>query len=268
MEYFIIFSILVVLLYIVYIWYKTQYSNYISDDVNVVLNDDDNKLLKHWYKMHIGDVVFTDTNELDVAANFLLIMYGIEVDTNLIVIGDFIDRKFYLEQTGQTLNTIYNDENIDCEGDIIYDIRSVLGLVGEIAIIHDQKLVMHMRRRTQSIDIGELDSIINSDICTGARDYLREVLKLRWDEIMKISPYTKHTTGSYLFLESGDKFHINEYPKDQMIDNIIGFFGTTNKGHIMTQNGRTNLLCSDYEFRALIDRWGKYNVSHGELSYI
>lgn len=248
MEYFIIISITVVLLYILYIWYRTRYLNHVPDTSTLELHTESDKLLTHWYSMNLGTTHFPIINDLDLASKFLKQLYDIEPNTSYLVIGHKFDKSLYKTHTGHNIQTIYNGMKPIMNTDVIYDIRSTLGLPGEIAIIHDRELVRMLRRKTPSIDGSMLDAVLDSNLWSGARDFLQSVLQARWNKIKSIYGNTTQIreTGSYAYVD--DKIHVVQDISNEA--QVIELFGS-----VLSLGGRINLLCSDYEFEACIVRW-------------
>jgi len=276
MDYFLIFSILIALLAILYVWYVTKYSNSIPDDKPIPLESNDDRLLIHWYNMHIKHSFDFNINDLEIAAKFLERIYNIKIDPNLLVIGTNLENQ-YFKITGHHLENGYSPDK-DC----LFDVRSIIGKSGEIAIIYNENL-RNSLRKVNTFDFTELNDIINSDLDIMARDYLYEVLKFRWEQITQLNdPNVLNNHGSswfcktkprgnevipaptlsYLYLRipsSGNEDPLGFAKQTHSIDgNVITVLNGAVSA-LMTPNGaRINLLCSNIEFETLIKRWKQY----------
>ena len=240
MSYFLVASIIISLIAIIYVWYITRGLNSIPDDESVPLHTDEDKLLIHWYKLNtVHSFDFID--DIDVAIKYLKRIHDIETNRDSIVIGTNLEYQ-YFTITHRELRNKYSP-NVDC----IFDIRSTLAKTGEIAIIHNPKIAATMRRNN-TFDFNELNSIMESNLDIIARDYMQEILKARWEQILELNDsqiLLHNTEGSYLYLR---------IPSSEDTVNILG--GVTAK---MTPLGaRINLLCSNYEFESLISRWKQH----------
>lgn len=248
MSYFLVATIFVAIIAILYVWYVTRGLNSIPDDKLVSLDTDDDKMLIHWYNLNLKPSYDFNINDSEIASKYLQRLYNIEVDPHLLVLGTNLNTQ-YFQLTGVTLDVIYSSGTPHPHIDSIFDIRSTLGKSGEIAIIHDSHIRTSLQR-TNNFDMTEIGFIINNELDTVARDFLRDVLKYRWEQISELNdPDVLNHDGSYLYLLNHD-------------DSSIGFPVTVLNGvtALMTAQGsRINLLCSNYEFEALMKRWKQYS---------
>lgn len=269
MSYFLIATILVALIAIFYVWYITRGLNSIPDDKPIPLETDDDKLLIHWYKMHIKqsyDFSEANTNDSHIASRFLKRIYNIEVNPDFLILGTDLDTQ-YFRLTHHHLNTKYldsiNKDTNELESsfspdiDYIFDLRSTIGKCGEIAIVNNPR-IRGTLQRSNTLDFSEISLIINSELETVANDYLREVLKFRWDHILQLNdPSILNRFGSYIYLRTSDDI-IPGLPV-QVLGNRVTALMTP-------QGARLNLLCSNYEFEALIKRWKEYLATPSPLN--
>ena len=242
MSYFLIATILVALIAVLYVWYVTRCLNSIPNDKPVPLDTDDDKVLIHWYKMNIKHSYDIDSDDT-IAAKYLQRIHNIDITSSLLVIGNDLDTQ-YSKLTRQRLQSVYTPD-----ADCIFDLRSTLGKTGQIAIVHNNK-IRESLKRTNTFDITDLSLIINNELDIVARDYLRDVLNFRWEQLLQLNdPNILNNEGSYLYLQSPDD-SINGFPVTVLGGSVTAM--TTSRG------ARINLLCSNYEFEALIERWKLY----------
>lgn len=243
MTYFLLVSVMVTILAIIYVWYVTRRMNVIADDEPLQLHTDEDRLATSWYTLNTRKSVDLEIDDISTASTFLKRVCDIEANRNLIVIGKDL-QTVYKSITGQNLATKYS-EGIDT----IFDIRALIGRSGEIALIHDPNILTRMSRAVQknrlTIDLSEVKAIMNSELDPIAREYFGKLLKSRWEKILAI-PDTRRINceGSYLYIE------IENTTTD---DNITIF------GNVMAANtpfgARINLLCKDVEFETFLKRW-------------
>lgn len=257
MSYFLYISIFVSVIAIIYVWYMTRYINFIPDDKQLILNTDEDKLLVHWYKLHIKQTYDFDTNDNKIAARYLNRIYNIDIDPNLIVLGLNLDTQYFkltkLHLDAEYTHNVAKSQEtssgkfVDC----IFDLRSTCGKPGEIAIIHNSR-IRKLLQNNNNLDMSELNLIINSDLDIMANDYLKQILKFRWDKIKELNvPNLLNNEGSYAYIQTNDNIINTDLDGSIIIlDNVLA--------KITTQGARINLLCSNYEFETLIKRWKKY----------
>jgi cell division protein FtsL len=246
MSYFLIVAILVAVIAVIYVWYVTRYLNRIPDDKPISLETEDDKLLIHWYNMHIKHSFDFNINDIEIAVKYLKHIYDIEINPDLIIIGTNLESQ-YFNITGRHLINKYSPD-VDC----IFDIRSTLAKPGEIAIIHDS-IVRNSLRKINTFDFTEINNIMESELDLIARDFLHEVLKFRWEQITKLNdPNILNNSGSYLYLHVPTDIS-SSIPNNTVITVLGGVSA------LLTSRGaRINLLCSNIEFETLIKRWNQY----------
>lgn len=239
---FLIVSILVALLAILYVWYKTRGTHSISDDMLVPLNTDDDKILVHWYKTNTKQTYNFEMNEFSIATKYLNRNYNIDINPDIIVVGRNLASQ-YNDLTGKILSSSYLESN-DC----LFDLRSTTALPIEIALIHNSHILKELRRNN-NYDLTQLNSIMDSNLDIEAKAYLQEVLKIRWEKINLLdNPAVLNNNGSYLYITipSSEIVTISSSETVTVLDSVLAY---------STPHGaRINLLCSNYEFEALINR--------------
>lgn len=267
MSYFLFATIIVALIAILYVWYVTRGLNPIPDDKPIPLDTDDDKLLVHWYKMHIKQSYDFNTNDSEAAAKYLKRIYNIEINPELLVLGTDLDSQYfsitrnhlnnkYLDTSNQPDSTP-NDNFSQTNTDYLFDIRSTIGKAGEIAIINNSRVRENLQRNN-NLDFTEISSIINSDLETVANDYLLEVLKFRWTHILELNdPSILNSSGSFLYLRTS---------QETTLGLPVLVLGGRVTALMTSQGARLNLLCSNYEFEALIKRWREYLSNNIEIS--
>lgn len=267
MSYFLFATILVALVAILYVWYVTRGLNSIPDDKPILLDTDDDKLLVYWYKMHIKESYDFNTNDSEAAAKYLKRIHDIEINPGLLVLGTDLDNQYfnitrthlnikYLDTSNQT-NFTQSENLFQTNVDYLFDIRSTIGKSGEIAIINNSRVRENLQRNN-NLDFTEISSIINSDLGTIANNYLREVLKFRWTQILELKdPSLLNSCGSFLYLRT---------LKDTTSGVPVSVLGERVTALMTSQGARLNLLCSNYEFEALIKRWKEYLSNNIELA--
>lgn len=218
MDYFIIALIIVAFLSIIYVWYLSKSINYYPEDQILDLSTDDDKLLSNWYATNLHIMYEYGVNELELASTYLHNVYDLEIDQDLLVVGNDI---------GQQYNALTNKE---LPKDCLFDLRSSLGISGEIAIIKN-KGIRNRLRRNNNYDFKMLYEIVKSNVDKNAHIALQEILKYRWTKITEVLGL--EGAGSYLYLPE-------EIPNvnSLKINNMY----------------RTNLLCSDLEFNTFLKR--------------
>ncbi|CAH6418211.1 Hypothetical protein HVR_LOCUS78 [uncultured virus] len=224
--------IIVAIIAIAYAWYITRGMHFIPDDKILLLNTNDDHILSAWYQYNTQPTFTFNIDEYELGARFLQHIYNIEVQSNLLILGSDISSQ-YSSITRSSLSTIYFP-NTDC----IFNLRDSIGKNMEIAVIYNDE-IRAILRRNNTIDPSDLHAIAEGGLDIIARDYLKEVLKYRWNKINELNdPNVLNREGSFLYLQ------------ECTIPNVQ----TTN-----TSRGvRINLLCKDLEFETLIKRWKAY----------
>lgn len=240
MSYFLIGAIIIAVLAVLYVWYVTRGKNSIPDDATILLDTEDDKLLHHWYDNNIQPDYDFNVDDVEIAVKYLLRVHEIEVDPSLIVVGSNLAAKYvYLVQ--ESLPTNYS-----AGSDCLFDIRSHLGINGEIAIIHNPKIRANLQRDCTG-DLTTIRLIMNNEMDIIARDFLRETLRLRWEQILALNdPSVVNREGSYLYVRT---------PEDTA--NLAQPVIILNKVRALKtpQGARINLLCTNLEFETLMARW-------------
>jgi hypothetical protein len=238
MSYYLVISFIIAIIAIIYIWYMTRSVNTIPDTTILALNTADNYLLESWYKRFAKPSLVFDINEYETAARLLKRLYDIDVDPNLIVIGENLSSQYY-QITQMHLSSHTNQQN--SLENTVYDIRSAIGVNYDIAIINNPR-VRATLRRNNTVDLSETIYIMSNELDVIARDYLKQILKYRWDKINEISdPSILNAGGTFLYLRECN------IPNIETISTPFGF--------------RINLLCNDLEFETLIKRWSSSRES-------
>jgi hypothetical protein len=241
MSYFLIGAIIIAVLAIVYVWYVTRGRNSISDDATISLDTEDDKLLHHWYDSNIQpDYDFT-TTDVEIAVKYLHRIHEIEIDPSLLVVGSNLNAT-YLQLTQQAFPTTYV-----VGSDYLFEIRSHLAVNGEIAIVQNPAIRANLQR-TSTGDLTTIRLIMNNEMDLMARDFVRETLRLRWEQILALNdPSVLNRGGSYLYLRAPEDAAMNQ--PILMLNKILALK--------TTQGARINLLCTNLEFETLMTRWRK-----------
>ena len=249
MSYFLVVAIVIAVLAVLYVWYVTRGLNSIADDTTLSLETEEDKLLIHWYRASIQPSYDFNVNDLEIAATYLRRVHDVEVCPSLLVVGSNLEAQ-YQALTRKSLSTRYTPR-----GDCFFDIRSNLAKDGEIAIIHDPT-VRAALRRNNTVDLTEVSLIISNEMDLMARDYIQEVLKIRWGQIRSLNdPHVLNQNGSYVYLRvnKGSETISKEIAIGlpvTVLDRVTAF---------MTPKGaRLNLLCTNYEFETLMKRWKQH----------
>ena len=237
MSYYLITSFIVAVIAICYVWYMTRCVNTISDTTVLLLNTDDNHLLADWYNSQAKPSLSFDIDEYVVASRLLKSLYDIQVDPDLLVIGNDLS----LQYTTLTRSHLSTDPS-NISSDTLYDIRSSIGVNTDVCLIHDPVLRNKLRLNNTSSSFIEVYPITDSGLETIARDYLTQILKYRWAKITDLNdPHIINNSGSFLYLRECNIPNIEPAPSSQGL--------------------RINLLCSNLEFETFITRWSRH-LSH------
>jgi len=232
-------------------YYKWTQDDILSDVATIDLSGDDNPLLTPWYNahLHLNDIVINNHNNGDnyaIAARFLARLHGLRINKEELVIGENLQGQYH-KISGRVL--------IPSNW---FDIRSVLGIKGEIAIINNAIHRDHLRR-TNTLDMHEIAAIMNANLDKAARDFVSDILRQRWDTLTQLGHpdlvMDERLSKSYAYFTAEDGI-IGGIP------NIIG---------MVTDNTiRINLLTDEISFRTFIQRYRKeaeLALNRGELSY-
>lgn len=228
MNIYLLISLLLFAILIIFIIYMilTKSSTHNPNILN--LNTEEDKILTPWFDKNIRlSYNLEIIDDLDVAQQFLERLFNIKIDKNKIVIGHNLTSQYY-NLTNNIIDSNYHENK-----DTIFLLRDILGISGNIAIIHDLNIRNELAKKNH-IDLTYLKSIIDNELDIIARDYLKKILIDRWNTIKTVDNLEIiNSSGSFLYL------------KTLPTDNIKAF--KTNNGF------RINLLCTNTEFDTLID---------------
>lgn len=230
--YFIIFAFIIAVIAIIYIWHVSKQYTSISDDKILLLDTNDDRILSDWYYHHIKQSFDFDLNldTYDISSKFINRIYNIDIDPNLLVVGLDIKSQYFYKTTN--ILPLFSDST---KHDCFFDIRSLVGKEGEIAIIYDSKVRSFLRNNNNNYDITNLNSIIDNNLDIKAKEYLVAVLKYRNDTLTSLNyPGLLNIDGTYAYFEN------NNIPNVETLKTKFGY--------------RINLLCTDLEFDTLIKR--------------
>lgn len=214
---------------IILTWMFTYSYRHIPDSENLDLSTDDNTLFGKWLLDNIKPSLIIDLDDFATAADFIQRNFQEEIDPSSIVVGENLQSSYY-KLTGKYL-ALFNEAT---EGDKIFHLRDIIGIEGEIAVISNPKTVIALRQSNE-FSMNKLHSLITVDGDKLCYNYLQNVLTSRWKIINDLqSESVINTYGSYLYL------------KGVTIPNVSTY--ENNKLH------RINLLCTDLQFKTLIQR--------------
>ena len=230
MYYLIIILIMIALISIAYVWYFTRGKNIVSDDQLLQLHTDEDKVLSSWYQANNKSSLDFGIDDNEIAATFIERMLNKKVKPEHIVIGRNLEEQYY-KFTG-----IMPDQNI------FVDTRDLIGKSYQFLIISDNKL--RERFIKEDINLNELNDIMLNNLDEGARNYLIDLLNVRWGMIEQLNDDDiVNKGGSYLYIKVPDNSTENEIT---VRENILA--ANTAKG------ARINLLCNNWEFETLMKR--------------
>lgn len=236
---FIIILFVFAFLLVFFSWFFTQNLRHIPEYSDINLEGNCDKLVTAWYQSELQN--HTDkiriNDDLDIASEFIERNYNITINKNKLVIGDDIANAVKT-LTGKHIS----DTKIK-----IYDIRSMVGIPGEIAYVPSKslrrKLQKHLDNSEKSVDINFLDKIMSKNLDTTARKFLFDKLNERWNRLLSLQdPRIMNNKGSYLYMFNTD------------ISKVTGSIEHNSSKGVIT---RYNLLCSDLEFKYFIERLTK-----------
>ena len=225
--------IIIIIISVIVVWYISSNIKDKNNKSELILNDDNDKILSQWLKDNKKLSYNIDLSNEQIAAKFIKRIYDYDVSDRSIVVGNNLDLE-YFRLTGKNINTNYTEKE-DC---ILY-LRSLLGINYEISIINtSSKLVNNLEKTQHDINLQELNDIMESDLDKIGYDHLRKVLNFRWNKILEITNdkiLERNSNDSYLYLKHNSEI-----------------FNTTTEN---SERGmRVNLLCDDVEFNSLITR--------------
>ena len=225
--------IIIIIISVILVWYISSDLKDKNNKVELILNDEDDKILSPWLSDNKKPSYNIDIGNEQIAKKFINRIYDYDIEDNSIVVGNDLNTE-YFTLTGKNLHNKYSEKE-DC---ILY-LRSLLGINYEISIINTSKKLRNDLRNTQhDVNLHELDDIIESNLDKTGYDHLRKVLNFRWKKIIDINNdkiLKRKDDDSYLYLEHGTEI-----------------FNTKTK---KCEHGlRINLLCDDVEFNSLVTR--------------
>jgi len=235
MSYFLIVTIIIAVLAVLYVWHASKGMRHIPDEDLLHLHTDEDRVLSYWYKQFIKPTLNLDLTEYETGARFINRVHNFKIDHNLLVMGDDIADQYY-EITHKILP--HFTPSIDAlTSDCFFDLRRSVGKNGEIAIIHDHH-IRSLLRDNNIYDSSDLNNIIESELDITAHKYLEKILEYRWEKIRQLDdPNLLNKDGTYAY-----------FPVRQYYTPLVGVLDTP-------KGSRINLLCSDLEFETLIKRW-------------
>lgn len=215
--------IIIAFLAVIIVWYLSYRTTHIADDVEIILDDTEDKLVTAWYEAHINHDSEITMTETELATAILDQFYNIKVKPHLLIIGTNLNHQYY-QHTEEHLPKKY-----------LYSLREKFAINAEIAVIGNKK-VMAQLRKNNKYDYDVLCRLYQGNLLVTAEQYLTSVLQHRWDKLESLNIFP-HGDNSFF------------YSKD-ILPNI--------HGHRL-DNGlyRYNLLCSNVEFQAIIARLEK-----------
>lgn len=218
---FIASMIIIGVIAIIFFWMKVKN---IKEQQIIDLSNSKDKLAEPQYESMVrkkGDRELLEKKEKKkIAAMFLEKHYDIIVSPRYIVYG--INLPYHYKKiTGKNIS-------------ILYDMRSVLGINGEITVVKNKKQ-RDSFPEDETIDFAIVKDLMDKDLDKKIKDYLYKKLAERWMRLTSLNnPNIINNKGSFL------------YCKDSDIHNIIG--------ETQLNITKYNLLCSDLEFESLITR--------------
>ena len=234
--------IIIIIIAIIVVWYISFNIREKSNNTELVLNTDDDKILKQWFEENKKPSFDLDFTNESIVIKLIKKLYNFDVNSDRIIIGSTAVKtlgltnleKEYYNITGNKIQTKFSEKE-DC---ILY-LRSVIGVNYEVCIINSSNKVFKKLSKLQNdIDLYFLNDIIESNLEKKAYDHLRKVINIRWDMILKTNNKNileRDSNDSFLFLK-----HNHNIP------NLIGCHEP--------KGDRINLLCDNLEFEALIHR--------------
>lgn len=224
MTYYLMFTFIVAVIAIIYVWYMTRKINATAASKVLSLETDENFLLSTWYRDNTKPTLTFDLDQYEIAARILHRVYSVDISPALLVLGNNLSSQYRTLVRGR-----------ETSDDAFFNLRDSIGKSGEIAIVHD-KSVRETLRNENTLDHFDLHAIMEGELDILARDYLRAVLKFRWDKIKKLNdPNVLNSEGSFLYLRECNLPDVQTQASSEGV--------------------RLNLLCSDIDFNTLIKRW-------------
>lgn len=261
MSYFLIASIVIAMLAILYVWYVTRGLNSVADDAIIPLNTSEDKQLQNWYKSNIEPSIDLTINEFEIAAKYLQRVHKLEISPDLLVVGNNLQLQYYELTKDHDPIKAFLPYKYEPDKDCVFDLRSSLARPGEIAIIYDDKLRQKLRQKNNT-NLDDIALIMNSGLDEIAHNYLTGMLNFRWEQINSLKdPNVVNNGGSYLYYRLPEGLP-EGLPKgsgdDEGVTTILDKVAVLNSRSDELPLGRMNLLCNNYEFEALMIRWKKH----------
>jgi hypothetical protein len=228
---FISFTTLFLTFAIFYLWKKSRELNYIDPHVVLSLGNDNNGLARKWIDMNIKyEFDFNIGSSFTTGSKLLSRITNKEIKYPVLM-GNNIYEK-YSEISGITLDRYEHFSNNDID---IYNIRNLIGIDGDIAVVKNNTFYEKLIRKIDYFDDTEIKDLIYSDLDIILYNSTQNNLKYRWDIITK-----------YLDNDLINRYGSYAYLKTSSIPNTT--LKKTSKGY------RLNMLCSSLEFDTLVSR--------------
>lgn len=228
MDYYLLVLVIISVLVVVFVWLVTKNYHGVHDSQMLNLDGDDDRLLKPHFDQQVPIGKSSSADDYEIAAKYLARVYTLNIKPTQIVLGTNI-RDDYYKLTGRDISSIYRVGR-----DTVFDLRSSLGISGEIAIIHDKRLI---KRLDTGLDMSRVNDIIEANFDIAAKEILDKTLAARADILKTLLP---------------DVIIDNSYAYLRQYDNLVNYRNVVGK---LTEYGvRWNLLMSIPEFDALVYR--------------
>ena len=224
----ILILVIIILISIAYVWWVTRYSNIISDDQELKLHTEEDKMLGNWYQNLNKSPLNFGMDDREIATAFIERIYNRKVDYEHIIIGTNLEKQYY-KITGKEI-----------EKENYIDVRSLIGKPWEFIIVPDRKVRAQIV--VEIVDLNELNDIMIAKAEQGAWEYITDLLDNRWKMIDALNDEdVLNSSGSYLYLKT-----------DSNEDEVIVKQNIRAKG--TSKGARINLLCDNWEFETLMKR--------------
>lgn len=226
--------IITIIIAVIIVWYISSNIKEKSDNAELELNTDEDKILQQWFEDNKKLSFNIDLTNEEIIAKLIKRIYDFDIDPRNLIIGTNLEQEYY-NITKNKIQTKISDKK-DC---ILY-LRSIIGINYEVCIINSSNNLFNKlsSKVSDDINLNFLNDIIDSNLEKTAYDHIRKVLNIRWERISEIN------NNNILERSSNDSFlYLN--PKHD-IPNLIT--DSTVKGD------KVNLLCNNIEFEGLIYR--------------
>lgn len=224
---------------IILTWMFTYSYRHIPDSEILDLSTDNNMLFGKWLSDNIKTSLVIDLDDFATAADFLQRNFQEEIQPSSIVVGENLQASYY-KLTKKYLVPF----NESTDKDRIFHLRDIIGISGEIAVISDPTIVASLRRSNE-FSMNQLHSMISVEGDKLCYNYLQNILTNRWKIINDLqSESVINSYGSYLYLKNVTTPNVQVHQIDKI--------------------SRINLLCTDLQFKTLIQRIKSGNLA---LSY-